>query len=77
MPWFQKLCRQTGLLIHDVVHAGEKRRVVRKQVEQNQPQEQVTLRRTTIEEIEIKEAHPPAPRGPAADRQPPNPPPHP
>ena len=56
MAWFQKLCRRSGLLVHDVLHAGEKRRVVKQKVEEKQVDEQVTLRRTTIEEIEIKPA---------------------
>jgi len=54
MAWFQKLCRQSGLLIHDVVHAGSQKRTVSKTVEEKQVNEKVTLRRTTIEEIEIK-----------------------
>lgn len=54
MGWFEKFCRESGLLIHDVLHAGEKRRVVNRKVEEKKVDEQVTLRRTTIEEIEIK-----------------------
>ncbi|MEM1099191.1 MAG: hypothetical protein AAGH92_10430 [Planctomycetota bacterium] len=56
MPWFQKLCRQTGLAIHGVMHpstTGQSAEVHRT-VEEQQVSDTVTLRRTTIEEIEIK-----------------------
>jgi len=54
MGWFQKLCRNTGLLLHDVQHAGSQRRVTGKRVEERKVSDKVTVRRTTIEEIEVK-----------------------
>ncbi|MEM8783266.1 MAG: hypothetical protein AAGE65_10495 [Planctomycetota bacterium] len=56
MPWFQKLCRQTGLAIHGVIHPtqGSKKAEVNRTVEEQKINETVTLRRTTIEEIEVK-----------------------
>jgi len=62
MSWFQKLCRNTGLMIHGVAkpikddaQAKQKptTKVVKHEVEEEQ-RDGVTLRRTTIEEIEYK-----------------------
>ncbi len=60
MGWFTKLCRNTGLMIH---HATQPLRKDKKDsrvqisgsVEEEQVSPGVTLRRTTIEEIEFKE----------------------
>jgi hypothetical protein len=58
MSWFHRLCRQSGLLVHHLVKPvtppGQKQQVSHR-VEQRQ-QGNVTLRRTTIEEIEIRPA---------------------
>ncbi|MEM9346734.1 MAG: hypothetical protein AAGB26_08965 [Planctomycetota bacterium] len=61
MPWFQNLCRNLGLTVHNVAKpirddAAErsKTQVVKKEVEEEQIDENITLRRTTIEEIEMK-----------------------
>lgn len=61
MPWFQKLCRNVGLAVHHVKHpeSGGEQGKLRKQtlthtVEQEQLSDRVTLRRTVIEEVEIK-----------------------
>ncbi|WP_432797271.1 hypothetical protein [Poriferisphaera sp. WC338] len=55
MSWFPKLCRQAGLMIHHATHPAKKQNeTVRKTVEEKKVNDQVTLRRTTIEEIEIK-----------------------
>jgi len=54
MGWFQKLCRKSGLLLHDVQHAGARRRVTDRRVEEKRVSDKVTVRRTTIEEIEVK-----------------------
>ncbi|MEM7575869.1 MAG: hypothetical protein AAF328_00210 [Planctomycetota bacterium] len=56
MPWFQRLCRQTGLALHGVMHAGggEQKAELNRTVEEKQVSDTVTLRRTTIEEIEVK-----------------------
>jgi len=58
MPWFQNVCRNLGLAVHHVTHPqGEAAKTtVQKTVEQEQVSDTVTLRRTTIEEVEI---HPP------------------
>jgi len=61
MPWFQKLCRNLGLTVHNVKqpikedaaqHSTTK--VVKKEVEEEKIDENITLRRTTIEEVEMK-----------------------
>ena len=55
MGWFTKLCRNVGLMVHNVKHPDRsERQVIRKDVEEKQVDEKVTLRRTTIEEIEVK-----------------------
>jgi hypothetical protein len=53
MAWFEKLCRRSGLLIHDALRAGPNRRVIRTMAQQQSTPGGLTLRRTTIEEIEI------------------------
>ena len=56
--WFTKLCRKSGLVIHHAITPAKKnksnKRVVRHDVEEQKLNDNVTLRRTTIEEIEIK-----------------------
>jgi len=58
MPWFQKLCRQAGLAVHKVTTPADgtapRTTEVRRSVEESSPQPGVTLRRTTIEEVEIR-----------------------
>lgn len=58
--WFHTMCRQVGLMVHHVRHPEgddqttlEKRELGR-QVEEKQVDEQVTIRRTTIEEMEVR-----------------------
>lgn len=55
MGWFNRLCRNTGLMIH---HAAKpvkgQSHVVSHQTQEKRVSETVTLRRTTIEEIEVK-----------------------
>jgi len=53
MNWFHRLCRQSGLLIHDLKHSGKQKTTVSHQTEEHKPQPGVTIRKTTIEEIEI------------------------
>jgi len=56
MNWFHRLCRQTGLMIHDLREPSTKQRIeVSRKVEENSPQPGVTVRRTIIEEVEIRE----------------------
>jgi hypothetical protein len=55
MGWFTRICRNTGLMIH---HAAKpikgRKQVVSHETQQEQVNDTVTLRRTTIEEIEVK-----------------------
>ncbi len=54
MSWLGKLCRDVGLMVHNIRHPGDRRhRVVSKKTEEEQ-RGNVTLRRTTIEEVEFK-----------------------
>ncbi len=55
MSWFTRLCRNTGLMIHHAakpVRGG--RQVVSHKTQEKKVSDSVTLRRTTIEEIEVK-----------------------
>ncbi len=57
--WFTKLCYSTGKTLHDIVKPVDGKQTSRKQtvnrkVEEKKVNENVTLRRTTIDEIEIK-----------------------
>lgn len=61
MGWFENLCRNVGLTIHNVKkpiqdHKAEQgtTEVTKREVEEEQIDENITLRRTTIEEIEMK-----------------------
>ena len=56
MPWFTRICRHAGLLIHDVIKPGDRKQKCRvnKQVEEKKVSPTVTLRRTTIDEIEVR-----------------------
>lgn len=54
MSWLDRLCRNTGLFVHNVMHPGDQRHEVKRTVEEKKVDDTVTLRRTTIEEIEIK-----------------------
>lgn len=66
MGWFQRLCRDTGLMVHHIVKPapaagakpGAETREVKRTVEEQQVSPTVTLRRTTIEEVEIKRGDP-------------------
>ena len=65
MNWFEELCRNIGLMVHNVKHPDAKppavnqTQVISTTVQEKQISPTTTLRRTTIEEIEIK--HPPQP----------------
>lgn len=61
MAWFQKLCRNVGLTIHNVRQpikddAADRAttQVTKHEVEEEKLDPNITLRRTTIEEIEMK-----------------------
>ena len=58
MNWFERLCRNTGLMFHNIAHPdgpgpARRRGLVRKSVQEKKIAPTVTLRRTTIEEIEV------------------------
>lgn len=61
MAWFQKLCRNIGLTVHNVKKpikdhkaAQNTTQVTKREVEEEKIDDNITLRRTTIEEIEMK-----------------------
>lgn len=61
MGWFQKLCRNAGLMVHgikqpikDDAKARGTTHVTKREVEEKKIDEHITLRRTVIEEIEMK-----------------------
>lgn len=53
MPWFQKLCRETGLMIHHIAKPVANKQEVNRTVEEQKLDDKTTLRRTTIDEIEV------------------------
>ncbi|MFA9477311.1 hypothetical protein ACERK3_03270 [Phycisphaerales bacterium AB-hyl4] len=58
MTWFTRLCRQTGLTIHHIVKPvkdDNRKRELNRKVEEKKVNDSVTLRRTTIDEIEIRQ----------------------
>lgn len=59
MGWFTSLCRNLGLMVHNVAHPEDhpRKKVVKKET-QVETKGNVVLRRTTIEEIEIKRDEP-------------------
>ena len=59
MNWFESLCRNTGLMIHHAIKPLRKgnKQVVKKTVEEEQIDETTILRRTTIEEVEVRKAN--------------------
>ena len=60
MGWFDRFCRNAGLMIHHIVRPvpTASRRETSRKVEQKKVNDTVTLRRTTIEEIEVKKSDP-------------------
>jgi hypothetical protein len=55
MNWFERLCRNTGLMIHGVVRPESHGHEVRRQTQEKKVDGTVTLRRTVIEEIEVRQ----------------------
>ncbi len=56
MGWFGDICRNIGLMVHNIKHPDPNaahRKVIKKKVEET-TEGNLTLRRTTIEEVEIK-----------------------
>jgi len=69
MGWFSQLCRNIGLMVHNIRHPDGKepqRKELRRQVDEER-RGNVTLRRTTIEEIEFDGEANPGNRSAAAD----------
>lgn len=68
MNWFEELCRNVGLMVHNVKHPDSPTgiappentqpthhtEIVSKTVQERKLDENTTLRRTTIDEVEIK-----------------------
>lgn len=57
MGWFTKFCRNAGLMVHNIKGGGEagtQKKEVSRQTEEQKLDERTTLRRTTIDEIEVK-----------------------
>ena len=58
MPWFQKTCRQLGLITREIVKPVDPReretQTLKHEVKEQRLSDTTTLRRTTIEEIEVK-----------------------
>ena len=56
MGLFLQLCRNLGLMMHNIKHPDGPvmKTVVNKRVEEKKVDETTTLRRTTIEEVEVR-----------------------
>ncbi|MEX2672927.1 MAG: hypothetical protein WD294_12555 [Phycisphaeraceae bacterium] len=57
MTWFNRLCRNAGLTIHHIakpVKDDKQKREINRMVEQRTVNRNITLRRTTIDEIEVR-----------------------
>lgn len=54
--WFHNLCRNTGLALHEVIKPlpNTTKQELKRETEEKQINETMILRRTTIEEIEIR-----------------------
>ncbi len=52
--WFMRLCRNAGLAVHGATKPGQRKQTVRHETVEQQ-RGNITLRRTTIEEIEVKD----------------------
>ena len=56
MGWFTQLCRNTGLMIHHAAKpvTSNNKTIISRETQEQQVSETTTLRRTTIEEIEVR-----------------------
>lgn len=54
MNWFDKLCRNMGLMVHNIRHPEDRYKQVTHRKVEEEKRGDVTIRRTTIEEIEVK-----------------------
>ncbi|MCC6679428.1 MAG: hypothetical protein IT445_00850 [Phycisphaeraceae bacterium] len=58
MNLLHKFCRDVGLMIHHIIKppgSGNEKQQISRKVEEKKLNDNVTLRRTTIEEIEVKQ----------------------
>jgi hypothetical protein len=58
MNWFEQMCRNAGLMVHhirDPEAPALRTREVRRTIQEAQVSPMVTLRRTTIDEVEVKQ----------------------
>jgi hypothetical protein len=57
MRWFKSICRNLGLMVHNIGNPDDedktKRKIIKKEVEET-TEGNLTLRRTTIDEVEIR-----------------------
>lgn len=53
MNWLERLSRNAGLMIHHVMHPGHTKQPIHQKVEEKKLNDTVTLRRITIDEIEV------------------------
>jgi len=57
MGWFTKFCRNAGLMVHNLKQSGRddtQKKEVSRQTEETKLDEKTTLRRTTIDEVEVR-----------------------
>lgn len=56
MNWFERMMRNVGLMVHNTTKPLRKseKQIVKKEVEEKQIDETTIIRRTTIEEIEVR-----------------------
>jgi len=65
MNWFEQMCRNAGLAVHHMRHpedAATQTQEVRRTIEEKKVSPTVTLRRTTIEEVQVQAPQPPPPQ---------------
>ena len=64
MNWFEQMCRNAGLTVHNMRHPQDpttQTQEVRRTIEEQKVSPTVTLRRTTVEEVEVQRQGPAAP----------------
>lgn len=56
MNWFERMMRNVGLMVHNTTKPLRKseKQIVKKEVEEKQIDKTTIIRRTTIEEIEVR-----------------------
>jgi len=63
MSWFHQWCRNMGLMVHHTLKPVKQsdKQVLSKTTEEKKIDKNITLRRTTIEEVEIRRENEPRP----------------